>query len=108
MCETKEVKGALYLDFNEGLPEGEHDYRFIGKVGEFCPMVKGCGAGELLRFADDKYSAAVGTKGYRWMEAELVEKLNKQKDIDKSYYTKLVDEAVKDISQYDDFEWFVS
>ena len=41
-------------------------------------------------------------------EAELVEKLNKQKDIDKSYYTKLVDEAVKDISQYDDFEWFVS
>ena len=108
MCETKEVKGALYLDFNENLPEGEHDYRFIGKVGEFCPMVKGCGAGELLRFADDKYSAAVGTKGYRWMEAELVEKLNKQKDIDKSYYTKLVDEAVKDISQYDDFEWFVS
>ena len=108
MCETKEVKGALYLDFNEGLPEGEHDYRFIGKVGEFCPMVKGCGAGELLRFADNKYSAAVGTKGYRWMEAELVDKLNKQKDIDKSYYTKLVDEAVKDISQYDDFEWFVS
>ena len=108
MTETKEVKGALYLDFNEKLPEGEHDYRFIGKVGEFCPMNKGCGGGELLRFADDKYSAAVGTKGYRWMEAELVKSLGKENDIDKSYYTKLVDEAVKDISAYGDFEWFVA
>ena len=42
------------------------------------------------------------------MEAELVKQLGKEDCIDKSYYTKLVDEAVKDISQYDDFEWFVS
>lgn len=108
MCETKEVKGALYLDFNEGLPEGEHNYRFIGKVGEFCPVIKGSGGGELLRYADDKYSAAVGTKGYRWMESELVEKLNKEDCINKSYYTKLVDAAVKDISQYGDVEWFIA
>lgn len=108
MCEIKEVKGALYLDFNEGLGEGEHNYHFVGKVGEFCPMQPGCGAGELLRFADDKYSAAVGTKGYRWLESDMVKSEGIEDMIDKSYYTKLVDAAVKDISKYCDFEWFVA
>ncbi|MBS7310995.1 MAG: hypothetical protein KIG70_07380 [Treponema sp.] len=108
MCEIKEVKGALYLDFNEGLGEDEHNYHFVGKVGEFCPMQPGCGAGELLRFADDKYSAAVGTKGYRWLESDMVKSEGIEDMIDKSYYTKLVDAAVKDISKYCDFEWFVA
>ena len=108
MCEIKEVKGALYLDLNEGLGEGEHNYHFVGKVGEFCPMQPGCGAGELLRFADDKYSAAVGTKGYRWLESDMVKSEGIEDMIDKSYYTKLVDAAVKDISKYCDFEWFVA
>ena len=85
-----------------------HDYHFVGKVGEFCPIKPGCNGGELLRFADEKYSAAVGTKGYRWLESEMVKNLGKEDDIDKSYYTKLVDEAVADISKYGDFEWFVS
>lgn len=108
LCETKEVKGALYLDFNENLDSEEHDYHFVGKVGEFCPIKPGCNGGELLRFADEKYSAAVGTKGYRWLESEMVKNLGKEDDIDKRYYTKLVDEAVTDISKYGDFEWFVS
>ena len=108
MCEIKEVKGALYLDLNEGLGEDEHNYHFVGKVGEFCPMQPGCGAGELLRFADDKYSAAVGTKGYRWLESDMVKGEGIEDMIDKSYYTKLVDAAVKDISKYCDFEWFVA
>lgn len=108
MCETKEVKGSLYLDFNEDYDEDEHNYHFVGKVGEFCPILPGCGGGELLRFADDKYSAAVGTKGYRWLESEVVKELGKEEDIDKSYYIKLVDQAVKDISKYGDFEWFIS
>ena len=108
MCEIKEVKGALYLDLNEGLGEDEHNYHFVGKVGEFCPMQPGCGAGELLRFADDKYSAAVGTKGYRWLESDMVKSEGIEDMIDKSYYTKLVDAAVKDISKYCDFEWFVA
>lgn len=152
MCEVKEVKGALYLDMNEQLPdvsefeslkdartkqfEGKkitkreellisenedlsdkqvqnridkgHDYHFIGKVGEFCPVIQGSGGGELLRFDGGKFSAVTGTKGYRWMESETVKQLGLFDSIDKSYYTKLVDEAVKDISQYTDFEWFVS
>lgn len=108
MCEIKEVKGALYLDLNEGLEENEHNYHFVGKVGEFCPMQSGCGAGELLRYADEKYSAAVGTKGYRWLESDMVKSEGLEDMIDKKYYTKLVDAAVKDISQYCDFEWFVA
>jgi len=107
-CETKEVKGTLYLDMNEDLPEGEHCYRFVGRIGSFCPIISGAGGGELMREAEGKYSAATGTKGYRWMEGETVKALHKEDCIDISYFNKLVDEAVTDISKYGDFEWFVS
>lgn len=113
MCETKSVSTSLYLDINEGLPEGEHNRVFIGKVGLFCPIKPGCGGGELLREAKDKdgnikYASATGAKGYRWLESEMVRTSNKQNDIDRSYYDKLVDEAIDTISKYGDFEWFVS
>ena len=113
LCETKSVSSALYLDMNEDLHEGEHSYHFVGKVGLFCPIKPGCGGGELLREAKDKdgnlkYSSATGAKGYRWMESEMVKELGKENDIDRSYYNKLVDDAVDSISQYGDFEWFVS
>ena len=113
MCETKSVATALYLDLNEKNPEGEHDYHFVGKVGNFCPIKPGCGGGELLREGKDKegnlkYSSATGAKGYRWLESEMVRTLAKFNDIDKSYYDNLVSAAVETISQYGDFEWFVS
>lgn len=108
MCETKSVSTSLYLDMNENLKEDEHDYHFVGKTGQFCPIKSGCGGGILLREKDGKYYAATGSKGYRWLESEVVDKLGKEKDIDDSFYKKLVDDAVKDISEYGDFEWFVS
>lgn len=113
MCETKSVTSALYLDMNETLPEDEHDYRFIGKVGSFCPIKPGCGGGELCREGVDKqgntkYYAATGSSGYRWLESEMVKTLSKEDDIDRSYYDKLANDAKDAISQYDDFEWFVS
>ena len=113
MCETMSVATALYLDMNEHLPEGEHSYHFIGKVGSFCPIKPGCGGGELLRIGkdkdgNDKYSAATGSKGYRWLESEMVSSLNKIEDIDDSYYKKLADAAIETISQYGDYNWFVS
>jgi hypothetical protein len=112
MCEAKSVSSALYLDMNSETSE-EPDYHFIGKVGQFCPIKPGCGGGELLREATDKdgnvkYAAATGTKGYLWLESEVVKTLGKEADIDRSYYDKLVDEAVENISQYGDFELFVS
>jgi hypothetical protein len=113
MCETMSVSTALYLDRNEHLPEGEHNYRFIGKVGQFCPIKPGCDGGELLREGKDKegnvkYSAATGSKGYRWLESEMVVELDKGDDIDRSYCDKLVDAAIETMSKYGDFEWFVS
>lgn len=106
-CETKTVTSALYLDMNEALPEGEHDYQFVGKAGLFCPIKPGCGGGLLMREKDGKYNAATGTKGYRWLEAELVQNLNKEEDIDLNYYNNLVDEAIQSISEYGDAEWFI-
>ena len=114
MCETKSVTSALYLDMNENLPEDEHDYVFIGKVGQFCPIKPGCGGGVLCREATDpktgekKYASATGAKGYRWLESEMVKILEKEKDSDRSYYDRLVDDAVETISKYGDFEQFVA
>jgi len=113
MCETKSVSSALYLDMNESMPENEHDYHFVGKIGQFCPIKPSCGGGELVRESTDKegnvkYSSATGAKGYRWLESETVKLLNKQKDIDRSYYDNLVDGAIETISKYGDFERFVA
>jgi hypothetical protein len=114
LCETKSVTSSLYLDMNEGLAEDEHSYHFIGKVGQFCPIKEGCGGGVLLRESENKktseksYSAATGSKGYRWLESEMVKQLRKEADINRDYYNVLVDEAVKTVSQYGDFERFTA
>ena len=114
LCETKSVTSDLYLDMNEELPEEEHNYIFIGKVGRFCPIKPGCGGGLLCREATDnrtgekKYVSATGAKGYRWLESEMVQDLAKEDDIDRSYYDRLVDDAIETISKYGDFEQFVS
>ena len=123
LCETKEVKTAIYLDMNEHLPDGDHDYNFVGKVGSFCPIKPGCGGANLVREAktntgETKYDSVTGAKDYRWLEAETVKLLGKEADIDRSYYDDLVHAAVygkgkgKDrkpgISDFGDFEWFVS
>ena len=108
LCETKTVTSALYLDMNEDLEEGMHDYHFVGRAGLFCPMIPGAGGGLLLRETKDGgFAAATGTKGYRWMESEMVKALGKESEIDESYYKHLVDEAIREISLYGDFEWFV-
>lgn len=91
-----------------------HDYHFIGKVGQFCPIKPGCGGGILLRETENKktgekgYAAATGSKGFRWLESETVKQLDKQGDIDRGYYNNMVDEAVKSLSVYGDFERFAA
>ena len=150
LCETKEVKTALYLDMNENLPnvtEWErlkklrktndsewskrdtefangyshlsdeqldaeiakgHSYRFIGKVGLFCPIKPGCGGGILYAKREDKYYAATGSSGYRWLESEVVKELGKEDDIDISYYDTLAQNAIDTISKYGDFNEFAN
>ena len=90
------------------LIEAGHDYHFVGKAGSFCPIKPKCGGGVLLREKNGKYSAATGTKGYRWLESETVKTLGKEKDIDRRYYAAMVDEAIASISEYGDFEAFAS
>lgn len=85
-----------------------HNYNFIGRVGLFCPVKPGNGGGILYRGDNGKYYAAAGTKGFRWLEAEAVKLLDKQDCIDRKYYDDLVDAAKDSISQYGDFEWFIS
>ena len=92
---------------SEIIPTG-HNYRFVGKVGQFCPMKPGTGGGILLREKDGKYDAVAGTKGYRWLESDVVNTNGKEGDIDTSYYVKLVDSAVDTISEFGDIEWFVA
>lgn len=110
MCETKSVSGGgvIYLDMNEDLEADNHDYCFVGKVGLFCPVKPGCGGGQLLRYADGKYSALPGTKGYRWLDAEYVKANHLEDDIDISYYGRLCDDAVAAIEKYGSFEEFVA
>lgn len=98
---------ATCAELKDKIEEG-HDYHFVGKVGQFCPIKPGHGGAVLYRMQDDKYYAAAGTTGYRWLESNMVKELGKEDAIDKSYYVKLIDDAVEAISQYGDFEWFVS
>lgn len=133
MCESFETKTALYLQ-TVGEEPGEPNYKFVGKVGRFCPVKPRTGGGILVRdkgpqyvkqkayydackgvgpdgrrlSVPNKYSAVQGTDGYYWREAEQIKKLKLEDDIDISYYSNLVDEAVKSISEFGDFDMFAN
>ena len=85
-----------------------HNYIFVGRVGEFTPVISGCGGGGLYRINEDKPYNASGASGFRWMESETVKNLNLQDKIDYSFYDKLADDARDVVNKYGDYEWFVS
>jgi hypothetical protein len=105
--EATDIYDAQIAELNEQIEKG-HKYVFIGKIGQFCPMKPGTGGGILLREYDDGYAAVGGTIGYRWMESDVVQSNHKEKDIDMSYFERLADSAINDISEYGDFTWFTS
>ena len=156
LCQIKNVsKGAIYLDFKEGLPDVSeyekvkdirkdiadgtdktyfcgysekkytkkelaliekytdtsderldelintgHQRVFIGKVGNFCPVLPGYGGAELLCLNNDKFNSVTGTKGYLWMEADYIKKNNLYDIIDMSYFEAKVQEARDSIEKY--------
>lgn len=129
LCQTMSVSTCMYLDMNEPREEiqGEfHDYQFVGKVGEFCPIKEGFGGGILLRelskeqqeSTGKRFAAVTGTKKqgtkdevYRWLESEIVKNfdpLEIDNMLDRSYFDYLVNEAVETINKYGDFEAFVN
>jgi energy-coupling factor transporter ATP-binding protein EcfA2 len=106
-----DLSGYSDSELSEMIANG-HSYSFVGKAGSFVPISSGKGGGILYREKDDdsgnpKYYAAAGTKGYRWLESEVVRLQDRFGDVDKSYFTSLVDEAVEDISKYGDIEAFL-
>lgn len=134
LCETKQViQGAMWLDFNEfeatpATPyEGMH---FVGRTGSFVPVKKGA---KLTRVKDDKVYAVSGTKGYQWLEAEMLSHLkmddvkltyqelldhaaytNDTDDgyyitdvVDVRYYENLVNDALASINMFGSYEEFV-
>lgn len=97
VCETKTSKDALYLDYNENLPENEHKYVFVGKVGLFTPVIDGCGGGELYSFKDGKYSYVAGCKGFRFKESGSITDMS---TVDMTYYDNFVNDALEVIDKY--------
>lgn len=98
--QTKQVKTAMYLNFPDG---AKH---FVGKVGAFVPIKPERGGAELLRMNNEGEikDAVVGTKGYRWKEAEMVRFMHQEQDVDTSYAEMLADEAKQAIEQFVDLE----
>ena len=104
---TPEFVGVTDEELEAKIAEG-HNYRFVGKVGNFCPIKPGHGGGILLRQTNTGgFASATGADGYRWLESEIVQGEN-EKFIDYSYFNKLVDDAIDKISEFGDYEWFVS
>jgi len=95
----------VYLDSK--ITEG-HNFIFVGRIGQFCPIKPGCGGGVLYRVNEGKNNAAAGTTGYRWKESEVVRSLKLEDDIDKSYFDTMANKMADEISKYGNFEWFVS
>ena len=106
LVETKQVTSALYLDFNsEDAPLAlAKPFHFIGKIGRFVPVENG--GGILYREKDGKYYSATGTKGYRWIEAEMFDSLDGV-SVDMRYFDKLVNTAEKTIAKFGDLESFL-
>lgn len=110
LCETRQVtQGAIYLDFNHTRPMVIPDtLRFVGRIGQFVPVLEGEGGGVLYRIKDGKAYALTGSKGYFWKEADVAKEMGSK--IDMSYYTKLADAARKAIGAFgglDEFTFWV-
>lgn len=105
---TKTVTTALYLNFGT---EEEPQMHFVGKAGLFVPVRDHMPGGILVREKEGKFYAASGTKGYRWMEAEVYKTEQTSRhffdDIDVRYFNKLYEDARAAISQYEDVDTFI-
>jgi energy-coupling factor transporter ATP-binding protein EcfA2 len=111
VCEPKQVtQGTMYLDF-DAVQKPMHSYKgmhFVGRTGLFVPVTPESGGGLLYRVKDDKRYAVSGTKGFFWIEAEIAKELGDDLEIDYSYFEGLVNDAVKTINKFGDFEKFVA
>uniref|UniRef100_A0AAU7GY88 DNA polymerase n=1 Tax=Streptomyces phage Scarif TaxID=3158858 RepID=A0AAU7GY88_9CAUD len=159
ICVTKQVKngGAMYLRFPEGdlnvipkkdealpvdeLAEADPNYggTHVGRSGSFVPVKEGnykdLVGGELVVVRKGKASAVQGTKGYLWVESEMIrqtcgdaidrlvfERLEDAVEgtgsitdfVDMAYFAQLAEDAAQSIekfcegSSFQNYEAFVS
>lgn len=108
----KDKDAKLYLDMSNEQLEQEikkgHNYRFVGRIGLFTPVISGSGGALVMAKRDNKYSSVNGTKGYRWLESEIVQNSHMEDRVDMRYYRALIDDAIDNIRAYGDFEWFAN
>ena len=111
LCETKEVKGKMYIDYSVDKPsyssETSTEPVFIGRVGDFCPMKEGAGGGSLFVIDGDKRRNVAGTSDRLWMSSDMVKTLHKEDDIDMDYFRQLADAAMENIGRFGDVERFI-
>ena len=108
-CESKSViQGTMYLDreeHNDDEALNHRNMRHLGRTGRFVPVLEG--GGTLFRVKEDRYYAVTGTKGHKWIEAEIAQEMSDLK-IDMSYFEKLKADAIKTIEEFGSFQEFVS
>jgi hypothetical protein len=109
-CESKNViQGTMYLDREDIVKNEEtpdiRNLRHLGRTGRFVPVQEG--GGTLYRVKDERFFAVTGTKGHKWIDAEIAKSMPDLK-IDMSYFEKLKDDAIKTIEEFGSFEEFVS
>jgi hypothetical protein len=97
----------MYLDREERV-KGEkldhHTMRHLGRTGRFVPVLEG--GGTLYRVKEDNFYAVAGTKGHKWIEAEIAKSMDDLK-IDMSYFEKIKVDAMNTIEQFGSFQDFV-
>jgi hypothetical protein len=127
LCETKQVTGdsAIYMSTNTTpeKPEDISTLRFIGKTGQFVPVMEETHGQRLFRVKDGKVYAVTGTKNHRWLECDTVLEFNKidpafwtldamteadMYHIDMRHFANLRTAAIEAIEEYGDFKEFVS
>ena len=108
-CENRTVlQGTMYLDREGHDGKDGLDYRnmhHLGRAGRFVPVQEG--GGTLYRVKDDKYYAVTGTKGHKWIQANVAQSMPDLK-IDMTYFDALKEEAIKTIEEFGSFREFVS
>ena len=104
-CVTRAVQTSMYLEYTN--PDGSITRRFVGKVGQFCPM-KTHGGKLVSARGDNKYNSVTDSKDWLWEESEVVKRLGLEDDIDYGYFESKAEEARNTIEQFGDFEQFVS
>lgn len=112
MCETFTVNaGALHLVFDEGTDK-EVD-KYIGRVGQFTPVLTGKGA-HLYRVNDGKRYAASGSTNketkerYDWLESKEVFNNHLEGIINKSFYISKCNDAIDTLNKFGNYDQFVT